>query len=66
MDRGIVTLNKHLTDRWDEKMQTEHRERIKYMPAAIDMKAPQKFKHLEYKPKKVQQLEGKFFEISIL
>ena len=53
MNRGIVSLNKHLSDRWEEKMQVEHRERIKFIPSAIDMKAPQKFKHLDYKPKKV-------------
>ena len=41
MDRGMISLNKHLTRRWDEKMQTEHRDRVKFIPSSIDNRAPQ-------------------------
>ena len=40
-------------------MQTEHRERIQSMQKNIDNKAPPIYKHLEFKPKKVQLQEGK-------
>ena len=60
MDRGIVQLNRHLTKKWDMKMQIEHRERINSLQKTIDNKPPPSFRHLEFKPKKVQLQEGKF------
>ena len=53
MDRGIVSLNRHLKKKWDVKMQTEHRERIRSIPKQIDNKPPPTYRHMEYKPKTV-------------
>ena len=61
MDRGIVSLNRHLKKKWDVKMQTEHRERIRSIPKQIDNKPPPTYRHMEYKPKTVQMKEGKLF-----
>ena len=59
MDRGIVQLNRHLTKKWDMKMQIEHRDRIKSLQKTIDNRSPRTYKHLEVKPKRIQLQEGK-------
>ena len=40
-------------------MQSEHRDRVNATTTRLDMKAPPKFAHLEFKPKRVLLQEGK-------
>jgi len=44
-------------------MQQQHRDRVKTMGTMINNAPPPIFKHLEYKPKKVQLLEERYSEI---
>lgn len=41
-------------------MQVEHRQRLNNSTARLDNRPPAVFKHLEYKPKTMQMIEGKF------
>lgn len=57
--KAIPSVNKYLSRKWEEKMQIEHRQRLNNSTARLDNKPPPIFRHLEYKPKTMQLIEGK-------
>lgn len=59
MNKPIPSINKILSRKWEEKMQMAHRERLMQQSARLDNKAPQQFKHVETKQKRLQVMEGK-------
>jgi hypothetical protein len=67
LETGKIALNMRLKRRWEEKMQNEHRDRVvdAQKKIYIDNKAPPVFKHLEYKPKRIQLEEGKLIALLV-
>ena len=60
LETGKIAINMRLKRRWEEKMQSEHRERVVGVHTLVDNRAPPVYKHMEIKPKRIQLEEGKW------
>ena len=63
MDRQIVQLNPLLSQKWEQKMQSGHRDRVMAARKQVNNNPPPIYKHMVYKPKKLQILSERYHEI---
>ena len=61
MKREKPVQNKLLTKKWRDKDLNSHVRRLIEMKASFHVDLPQRQRHLEHKPKKLQILEGNTF-----
>ena len=59
MYRALPVGNKLLSRKWNDKEKEIHMRKLREMKATLDIKEPNKFRHLKKKLKKTQMLEGK-------
>ena len=60
MYRALPSANKILTTKWQSNDHDIHLSNLSKIKGSVNMKEPQKFKHLQKKMKKTQMLEGKW------